>query len=320
MVEIRKLFETVDFRDRFNEGFSTDVPVDVVIPVLHANVLWEANLFSFYREVPIRRLIVGDAGAIDGSIDILSRFPRVKILDHSAMSTLGKSLAGLIEAVESEFFVYLQSDVFLPPGWFDSMLSSTGGADWVGCPELNTVLIQYTNDYSESRPSLPGAQLGRTRYFAGVGERIDDDFVYRQEDFVLSEVVVRNGGRIGQNHDTYHAHELMKRKTTGEAFDVVGVSITKNSSNREEERVHETQLYGFIKYCSPDSEQVISGAREAYKAAVIAGVVKKARAISFAERENAAWVTTVRKFPAPWRFFLLRKLELAFRSFARILA
>ena len=52
--------------------------VDVLIPVMHTNDLWEANLLSIYREIPVKRLLLGDAGCIDRTVEIARRFPRAR--------------------------------------------------------------------------------------------------------------------------------------------------------------------------------------------------------------------------------------------------
>ncbi len=57
--------------------------VDVIIPIIHTNELWRANLKSIYREIPVNRLILGDGGCIDDSIDVAREFPRVQVLDHT---------------------------------------------------------------------------------------------------------------------------------------------------------------------------------------------------------------------------------------------
>ena len=49
--------------------------VDVIIPVINANELWERNLQSFYREIPIRRLLIGDGGCSDTTIPTVRGSP-----------------------------------------------------------------------------------------------------------------------------------------------------------------------------------------------------------------------------------------------------
>src|SRR5436190_88090 len=106
----REYYREHNFVDRFETDRSA--AVDVIIPVIHTNELWKANLFSLYREIPIHKLFIGDGGCIDNSIDVVKKFPRVEILDHRAYKTLGYSLRKLIEAVEADWFIYVHSDVY----------------------------------------------------------------------------------------------------------------------------------------------------------------------------------------------------------------
>ena len=61
----------------FADRFATDSAraVDVIIPIVHTNELWRSNLTSIYREIPVNRLLIGDGGCIDDSLEIARRFP-----------------------------------------------------------------------------------------------------------------------------------------------------------------------------------------------------------------------------------------------------
>ncbi len=229
---------------------NSEEKIDVIIPLLHSNQLWIQNLKSYYREIPIGKLLIGDAGAIDGSIESLKDFPRVQIFDHKGVSTLGKSIALLIEQVESPLFVYLQSDVALPPGWLKLMKRDLSNFDWIGSPMHLCVLADYRNDFREHRP-LAGAQLGRTSAFHGVSKEMDDDYIYRQEDFVFANYVQKNGFKVGNSAHTYHLHQLMRRKTKGEENNIQSIDIRVESSPLERARVDESQMKGMLKYTSP---------------------------------------------------------------------
>lgn len=74
----REYYTEQPFVDRYLEH--PERGIDVIIPVIHTNELWEANLFSFYREIPIHTLLIGDGGCIDDSIAIAQRFPQSKSL------------------------------------------------------------------------------------------------------------------------------------------------------------------------------------------------------------------------------------------------
>ena len=49
-----------EFVDRFLQR--PEGAIDVIIPVLNTNELWEKNLIAIYREIPVKRLIIGNAG------------------------------------------------------------------------------------------------------------------------------------------------------------------------------------------------------------------------------------------------------------------
>lgn len=265
--------------------------VDVIIPVIHTNELWRANLISIYREVPVHELIIADGGSIDGSIDVLCEFPRVRVLDHRAYRSLGMSLRLMIEAVATEWFIYLHSDVYLPPGWFDVMTQHQGEYDWFGSAMQHTILLEYPNDFGE-RP-WAGSQMGRKKVFDAAIGTIDDDFVYRQEDFVLAEIVKRGGGREGRVADTFHYHQTIL-KPSPTARKIKSVKLDLEMSQKEEIRTWNTQARGIVKYLRPGSpwlehELAVSVHRLIELGAVTAGEFE-----AWTSSTNAAWLPHLR--------------------------
>ena len=136
----QEYYEDKPFVDRYLS--ESDHAMDVIIPIIHANELWKSNLMSFYREIPIHKLLIGDGGCIDDSMSIAKGFPRVQIFDHSSFKSLGYSIRKLIEAVETEWFAYIHADAYLPAGWFDAMQKHQQDYDWFGCPMQHTVMIE----------------------------------------------------------------------------------------------------------------------------------------------------------------------------------
>lgn len=241
----QRYYANEPFEDRFAKD-PTDA-MDVIIPIIHTNELWRANLISLYREIPIRRLLIGDGGCIDNSIEVVSKFPRVEVHDHKSYVSLGYSLRKLIEAVGSDWFIYVHSDVYLPPGWFDVMKRHRGEYDWFGCPMRITVLADYPF-VDKDRP-YAGSQMGRKAAFREVG-KIDDDYVYRQEDFVLAQLVEQAGGKEGRIEDTFHYHQVTHKESPW-ARKIKSVSFAMEWSKAEELRQAMTQVKGIIKYLDP---------------------------------------------------------------------
>jgi hypothetical protein len=242
-----ELFAEAPLLDRYTTTGASE-GVDVIIPVIHSNEFWENNLKSFYREIPIRTLRIGDAGCIDNTIPVVRSMPRVVVEDHRQFKTLGYSLRKLIDSVDSEWFIYLHSDVYLPDGWFDAMKKHQDHYDWFGCPMHHVVMVDYFGQ-DEMRP-YAGSQMGRKAAFAPGLANIDDDYVYRQEDLVLAELVEKHGFRHGKVKDISHIHQTI-HKTSPWARKLKKVYVDVEWSHEEEVRATETQVHGAIKYLRP---------------------------------------------------------------------
>jgi len=250
----KEYYEHKHFVDRFVSD-STQA-IDVIIPVYHTNELWKANLVSIYREVPVNRLLISDGGCIDNSIEIVKEFPRVVVYNHRHFKTLGKCVAELISQVETEWFSYLHSDVYLPPGWFDTMIKHNSEYDWYGCPMNITVMINYRLE--EPLRPYAGSQIGRKIAFEKGISGIDDDYVYRQEDFVFNKIVEDAGFKTGKVEDVFHYHQLMYRKSAGYDLDVKRVNVETKTNQWEKVRANEMQVRGIAKYLDPKEPFVIS--------------------------------------------------------------
>lgn len=244
-----RYYQAEPFVDRFIAD--KDRAVDVIIPIIHTNELWRANLLSIYREIPVNRLLIGDGGCIDDSIEVARQFPRVEVLDHRNFTSLGFSIRHLIEAVRTEWFVYLHSDVLLPQGWFEAMSAHRGEFDWFECNQRITVLADYLLDTTKVPRAYSGSQMGRTAAFEQVTPLIDDDYLYRNEDIILAELLARKGQRYGKVGETFHFHQIMHKPSRwGRKVTRVGIDLELAAD--EEIRSNETYARGIVKYLRPD--------------------------------------------------------------------
>jgi hypothetical protein len=236
------------FADRFEA--ERDRAVDVIIPIIHTNEFWRANLTSIYREIPVNRLLLGDGGCIDGSIDVARGFPRVEVLDHRSFTSLGYSIRHLIEATETEWFVYLHSDVFLPEGWFAKMCAHQGEYDWFECNQRINLLADYMLEVPNAERAFSGSQMGRKAAFATVTPQIDDDYLYRNEDIIIADLVKRAGYRYGRAADTFHLHQVMHKPSRWRRR-LKRVDVVLDLARDEEIRANETYVRGIVKYLKP---------------------------------------------------------------------
>jgi hypothetical protein len=284
---VRALFGAGDFVDLAVTDSSQE-KFDVIIPVLHSNDLWEENLRSYFREIPINKLLIGDAGCIDNTIKIAKTFPRVEIIDHSNIRTLGKSIADLVSRVTTEHFIYLQSDVFIPRGWTEIIKPNLKISDWVSTPQQVVVMIDYLLDYNGQRP-ISGAQIGKREIFRDLDSFIEDDFVYRNEEYVLANFVKVQGGIISQSNEAFHFHQVMRRITTGMEMSVTGISIDLDEKKQELERVNKTQLFGLIKYCDVRDSSSRQAAESALYLLLKSSLNNFGKAIAFSQLTNPEW-------------------------------
>ena len=302
-----------EFVDRF--AHRPQGALDVIIPVLNTNELWRKNLISIYREIPVNRLIIGNAGCTDDTIATAKNFPRVEVHDHSAFKTLGYSVRELIKAVETEWFTYVHADVYLPDGWFDTMRAHQSEFDWFGCPMRLTVLMEYLHVHPD-RP-YAGSQMGRKAALAGGLDRIDDDYVYRQEDFVFARIVEDGGFRHGKIEDTFHYHQVMPPiyGAGARVRKLKRVDFSVEETQAEELHAVVTQLRGTIKYLRPDAFQIRAVEANLLKLKQL-GKFDFDEFIAWVGRENPEWLPHI---PRPLRR-LQRYQELArsgFKAMAR---
>jgi hypothetical protein len=242
-------YETKKFQDRFQRDESQ--AVDVVIPLINTTILWRQNLLAYYREIPVHRLIIGDGGCTDNSIEIAREFPRVEIVDQRTYKSLGYCIKKLIEAVSTEHFIYLHADVYLPPGWFDSMYRYRNEYDWFECNRRMTVLFDYEEKMQNlAERAYSGSQFGRTEAFKKILSRVEDDYLQRNEDIIFMELIRESDGGYFRNPDTFHYHQIMNKR--GELEPNIRSVVIERESDREwESRILDMQVRGIIKYLRP---------------------------------------------------------------------
>lgn len=294
-----KYFHPENCVDRFADNAADGV--DVIIPVIHTNELWRANLLSIYREIPVRRLLLGDGGCIDNTLTVAKEFPRVEVFDHTKYTSLGYSIRKLIEEVSSEWFVYLHSDVYLPPGWFGVMAKHRDTYDWFECRQHITILADYPLSYEGINRPFSGSQMGRKAALQEVVKTIDDDYLYRNEDIIITDLLEKKGFRYGRVDETYHYHQLMYKKSRWHRK-ISNVDIAVAKSPEEELREATTQIKGLIKYTQPERYRI----REVqFKINVLDGLGKLQLEDlrKFTRETNPSWLRYVRR-RALWKLTL----------------
>ena len=238
----KQLFTEQRFFDKYEKNPKD--AVDIIVPLKTVNELFKVNLLSWYREVPVRSVIVGDAGASSDVLRLLCMFPRVRILDCRGMKTLGFCLKTLINEVSSESFLYLHADVFLPTGWLTEFKKESQGVDWAESRARMLVMASYIDQYEDNAPrAFSGAQMGNTRLLQRAVSVVEDDYLYRNEDIVIRELVEQSGGYYKRVNSPRFIHEQL--------FDenIKKVSVQRDVSKEQTRRMLWMQIHGVWKYC-----------------------------------------------------------------------
>ncbi|MDI6905419.1 MAG: glycosyltransferase family 2 protein [Candidatus Bathyarchaeia archaeon] len=94
--------------------------IDVVMLTKNSEHLLNKCLKSIYRNVPVKRLIIVDGFSTDNTLKIMNEFNKkygnVKII--SEKGSRGKARERGIQEVETELFMFVDSDVILCKDWF----------------------------------------------------------------------------------------------------------------------------------------------------------------------------------------------------------
>lgn len=109
--------------------------IDVVILTKNSEYILEKCLKSIYRNVPVKNLIVVDGSSTDDTLKILNDFKRkhgnLRIIEDYGTRATARELG--IRNVETEWFLFVDSDVILCEDWFKRASKYMGddvGAVW----------------------------------------------------------------------------------------------------------------------------------------------------------------------------------------------
>lgn len=293
-----ELFNPEPFFDLSSSQIGAFEPIDVIMPVQAANAILERNLTSIFRELPVNRLLVGDGGADDETLEVFNRFPRVTIVNHRHLNTLGGSLRGLIDLVETPFFSYLHSDVYLPRGFYEKVRKIELRNTWLES-NRNSIVIheQNTDEYFKSPRPYSGAQFGDSALLKEAVKTVQDDFLYRNEDLVIAELVREAGGNFVKVEAARHLHQSTTKNTKFEP--AIAVQVFRSRDAAWERKTLELQYRGIIKYTSPIREgkpsYLIEHVNISLQSLMELESLNWQEIRAWVKAENAAWLPFLRK-------------------------
>ena len=253
------------FFDRNESGRAN--AVDVLMLTLDAESFLNRCLYSVYKEVPVNRLFVCDGGSKDNTLEILGKYPRVRVFSRPDIRTTGKAMEFLLSKVETEWLVLLDADIELPSGWYDEMCRHKAAADMIENSRRFMGYHLYREDTgklgSNARP-YDFCHLGRKESVRAF--KCDDDFVWGMNDIFLRDVVERSNGKYVKVADTYHLHhtteEVLHKSDIEKSFRKLTFKEPQWQivDKGRYEKMLQKFIFGLVKYVDPN-EVVIRGDR-----------------------------------------------------------
>lgn len=204
--------------------------IDVICPIFHIDLeSFETIINSWFQNIPINYLIIGLGKKNNELESLLSKFSNVIIFHQYLYKTLGYCLEKLINAIGTDYFIYLHSDVEIPANWFDRMWESRVKGI------LESLKDPFFGPEALVQARKPRAYSGAQLIFKKSVQNLnwDDDFIYTNEDLILRNLVLQRGYAYLKT-PIYHIHHR---------------DLSKRTQPRE--IILEWQFKGIIKYCKP---------------------------------------------------------------------
>jgi len=230
--------------------------IDMIVPVHFVNWnFFPSNVESWLKEIPLKTLYFGcnnpNKEYRKELREYLSSYDKIKFIDQSKFKTLGMQLADLMKKTTTEWFVYCHGDVQLLEYSF-LVMSKYIDKD-VGIIESDRIQYDYEGKYNYPtvyphnayrERSFSGYQLIRKKAIESILDKIEDDFIYRNEDIIFQNICENNGFKYIKPLMPLHIHTTSK---INHKWTPQGVEC-----ENAEAITYDMQSKGIIKYCSPN--------------------------------------------------------------------
>jgi len=200
--------------------------MDVIVPLYNIEKdLW-IHVDNWFKELPIRKLILGIG---KDEITIPEKYKnKIITINQKENKTLGKCLADLMKKVETEWFVFLHSDAEVCEYSFEIMKQYM--TNRVGAIEADAIVIKRTKDKKDERNyygrqyikrAYSGFQIFKTEALQNIITKIEDDYIYRNEDIIFQNAVWKSGFKYIKTSAPYlHFNQSNYKKNEKDAKDM----------------------------------------------------------------------------------------------------
>ncbi len=221
---------------------------------------FSSNLMSWLEEIPVRKIFIGNNNPDESFRSKLKDYlgkkdKRIEFIDQYKLGykTLGMQIADLMKRVETEFFIYCHADAWPCKNSF--FILEHEMKDNIGMIESERVQYDYEGKYNYPtvypyyhyrERAFSGYQLIRMKAIENILDKIEDDYIYRNEDIIFQNVCTQNGYKYLKSwamhihtcsNDTNHKWTPKGKFTTEEECKAITFDM---------------QIRGIVKYCTPD--------------------------------------------------------------------
>jgi len=189
-------------------------PVDVVILTKNSQQTLEKCLTSIYRNIPVRKLIVVDGYSTDKTLDILQAFNKkyknIRIIQDNGTRSTARQKG--IENVETDWFMFVDSDVVLCENWFKKAIKymdKNVGAIWgievwsvIQNPATLKTFLWITRKIFEIRGGTHDTLIRRDT----VKDIKIPETLHVFEDAYIKEWITKKGYKVIACYDPYCLH------------------------------------------------------------------------------------------------------------------
>jgi len=194
------------FIDRKSESPDLQA-IDVIIFTLDEETFLERCLYTVYKEIPVRKLLVLDGGSKDDTLKILKKFPRVDLHVRPDFKTTGKGFEYILSLVETKWFVLLDAHVELGDGWYNEMNKYENTYDVLENSRRITAYHQYEEHEEKLRKHARSSDMCHLmRKEALQNFHCDDDYMWRFVDFFVRQIVENSDYKYKKIDTTTHTH------------------------------------------------------------------------------------------------------------------
>ena len=197
-----------------NESTEDIGKIDVVVLTKNSEEQLERCLAAVYRNVPVNRLIVVDGYSTDDTLEIVKKFEKkyhnVTLIQDKGWR--GKARQIGIEHVETEWFMFVDSDAELCDNWLEKakgFVAPSVGAVWgievwsvITNPRLLRLFLQITMSIFQTRGGTHDLLVRRK----AVEDIKIPDTLHSFEDAYIKEWINKKGYKVVATYNPYCIH------------------------------------------------------------------------------------------------------------------